>query len=113
MIEDNKILDGQSLDWASEFITHKINRFAYLDTKMLLQHKDVCAKYAKALAENIATETEAMASAYGYTKDIIVSGGGILIPRVRQELQSRLGKYNIKVPDDPVMSNAEGLYRLA
>ena len=86
MIEDNHIIDGQSLEWASEFITCKIGRFAHFDTKLLLQHKDVCAKYAKALAENLSVEISDMASAYGYTKDIIVSGGGILIPRVRQEL---------------------------
>ncbi len=113
MIEDNKILDGQSLEWASEFITRKIGRFAHLDTKTLLQHRDICSRYAKALSENLALEVSDMAEAHGYTKSIIVSGGGILIPRVREELTAKLKGFKIMVPDDPVMSNAAGLYKLA
>lgn len=113
MIEDGKVLDGQSLEWASEFITRKIGRFAHLDTALIARHKDVCSKYAKALAENLAIEASDMAERHGYTQDIIVSGGGILIPRVRQEIESRLKGFKIAIPDDPVMSNADGLYRLA
>ncbi|RNJ77604.1 MAG: hypothetical protein EB828_00625 [Nitrosopumilus sp. D6] len=113
VIEDNKILDGRSLEWASEFITHKIGRFAHLDTKLLVQHKDICSRYAKALAENLAIEVIDMASAHGHEQEIIVSGGGILIPRVRQELAGRLKGFNLVVPEDPVMSNAAGLYIMA
>ena len=113
VIEDNKILDGRSLEWASEFITRKIGRFAHLDTSLLSRHKDVCARYAKALAENLAAEVTDVVSAHGYEHEITVSGGGILIPRVRQELAARLKGFEIEVPEDPVMSNAAGLYRLA
>lgn len=113
VVEDNKILDGRSLEWASEFITLKIGRFAHLDTKLLAQHRDVCSRYAKALAENLAAEVADMASAHGYGQEIIVSGGGILIPRVRQELAGRLKGFKLAIPEDPVMSNAVGIYKLA
>ncbi len=43
---------------------------------------------------------------------LVFSGGGIMIPRLRGEIESRL-KQKIVVPDDPVMSNALGLYKLA
>ena len=49
MIEDNRIIDGQSLEWASEFITRKIGKFAHLDTKLLLQHKGRMCQVCKSL----------------------------------------------------------------
>lgn len=119
MLEKGRVIDGQSLEWASEFITRKVGRFAHLDTKLLLQHKDICAKYARTLAENLSVEVLDMVTTHGYDQDrhgsreIVFSGGGILIPRVRQELESRLKGFDMVVPEDPVMSNAEGLYKLA
>ena len=114
MIEENRVIDGQSSQWASEFITRKINRFAHLDTKSLSQNKGICSKYAKVLVENLVIEISDMVSVHDDCKqDIAVSGGGILIPNVREELISKLKGFKVIIPDDPVMSNASGLYKLA
>ena len=43
---------------------------------------------------------------------IVVSGGGILLPWMKEALESKLGT-SIIVPKDPVFSNAMGLYKLA
>ncbi|MHB8546685.1 MAG: ParM/StbA family protein [Nitrosotalea sp.] len=43
---------------------------------------------------------------------IVVSGGGILLPGMKEALESKLGT-GIIVPKDPVFSNAIGLYKLA
>ncbi len=112
VIDDNHVIDGESSRWASEFITRKISKFAHLDPNLLLARKDTCKKYAKVLAENLATEIIDMASGYGNAYDLVLSGGGLLIPGVRDELESRLKKFKVVIPDDPVMSNATGLYKL-
>ena len=112
IIEDNKVIDGESSEWASEFITRKIAKFAHFDVDTLQKHKTTCSKYAKILAENLALEITDMASAQGRKYKIVLSGGGILIPYVRSEITSRLKGFDITVPNDPVMSNASGLYKL-
>lgn len=43
---------------------------------------------------------------------LVVSGGGILIPGMRDVMESKLSQ-KILIPQDPVMSNALGLYKLA
>lgn len=112
LVEDNRVIDGESSEWASEFVTRKIGKFAHLDTKSLVQHKAVCAKYAKILAENLAPQISDMSESHGGGHRIVLSGGGILIPKVREELVSRLKGFKTAIPDDPVMSNASGLYKL-
>ena len=112
VIEDDQVIDGESSRWASEFITRKIGKFAHLDLDTLDRRKETCKKYAKVLAGNLAAEIEDMASGYGRAHDLILSGGGLLIPGMRGELESRLKKFRISIPADPVMSNAIGLYKL-
>ena len=113
LIEDGRIIDGRSLEWASEFVTRKVGRYAHLDADVLAQNKAICVKYAKPLAENLSYEIGDVVSTHGHAGAIIVSGGGILIPGVRRELEARLKGMEIVVPKDPVMSNAQGLYMLA
>ena len=112
IVEDNQVIDGESSRWASDFITRKIGKFAHLDHGELGRRKDTCRRYAKVLAANLASEIEDMSSGYGHAHDLILSGGGVLIPGVREELEARLKKFRISVPADPVMSNAAGLYKL-
>lgn len=112
VIEDNQVIDGESSEWASEFITRKIGRFAHLDRDLLGRRKETCKKYARVMAAGLAAEVEDMATGYSHAHDVILSGGGLLIPGVRDELESRLKKFRISVPADPVMSNAIGLYKL-
>ncbi len=113
VIEDNQVIDGESSRWASEFITRKIGKFAHLDKDLLHRRRETCKKYARVLAGNLADEIADMSSGYGHAYDVVLSGGGLLIPGVRDELESRLKKrFKISVPADPVMSNAAGLYKL-
>ena len=111
VIDDNEVIDGESSRWASEFITRKVGKFAHLYRDLLIRRKETCKKYAKVLAENLATEITDVASNYG-SYELALSGGGLLIPGVRDELEARLKKFKISVPVNPVMSNAAGLYKL-
>ncbi len=43
---------------------------------------------------------------------VVVSGGGILIPKLKDAIESRLA-HDIIIPQDPIMSNAAGLFQLA
>ena len=43
---------------------------------------------------------------------VVVSGGGIMIPGIKEAIISKLGK-DVIIPQDPVMSNAAGLFQLA
>lgn len=113
VIEDNQVIDGESSQWASDFITRKIGKFAHLDGGMLIRRRETCKKYAKVLAGSLCAEIEDMASGYDHAYDLILSGGGLLIPGVRDEMESRLKKrFRTSMPADPVMSNAIGLYKL-
>lgn len=42
---------------------------------------------------------------------VVVSGGGILVPKLKETIESRL-VHGIIIPQDPVMSNALGLHKL-
>ncbi len=113
VIEDDQVIDGESSRWASDFITRKIGKFAHLDPGVLAGRKETCKKYAKVLVHNLAAEIADMSSGYGHAYDVVLSGGGLLIPGVRGELEARLRECGrISVPADPVMSNASGLYKL-
>ena len=111
VIEDDEVIDGESSSWASAFVTGKIGKFAYLNTSELSKRKDACKKYARALAEGLAPEVLDKATSYS-DRMLVISGGGILIPGVRDELLSRLKGLQIRVSSNPVMSNAAGLYKL-
>ena len=113
VIDDLEVIDGESSRWASDFVTKKIDKFAHLDMEMLNQNRDVCKKYSKVMAENLTREICDMSENYGNQYPIVVSGGGLLLPGMHGELIPRLEKFKIFMPDDPVMSNAKGLYKLA
>ena len=110
-VDGSEVIDGASSPWASDFVTKKVGRFAHLDPSALESNKDLCKKYARVLAENLAAEVLEVAGQYGYP--LALSGGGLLMPGVRDELEARLKDRKIVVPSDPVMSNARGLYKLA
>lgn len=112
VIDRMEVIDGTSSSWSSDFITRKIGAFAHLDLEKLHQNKDVCRRYSKVLAENLAREVTEMSESYKNQYPIALSGGGLLIPGMHDELFSNLKKLKILIPDDPVMSNAKGLYNL-
>ena len=113
VIDDLEVIDGESSRWASDFVTKKIGRFAHLDVDTIQKNHDMCQKYSKIMAENLAREISDMSEQHGGRYKIALSGGGLLIPGMQERLSSRLKKeFEIVVPDDPVMSNANGLYKL-
>ena len=111
VVDDAQVVDGASSAWASDFVTKKMGRFAHLDPSSLAGQQDACKKYARVMAEGLSAEISDVAGQYGYP--LALSGGGLLLPGMRAELESRLKGAEISVPDDPVMSNARGLYKLA
>ena len=63
------------------------------------------------LADSICDELSSARQGLGGLP-VVISGGGILIPGMREAIESRISCKAI-IPKDPVMSNALGLYRLA
>ena len=112
VIDDLEVIDGESSRWASDFVTKKIGRFAHLDVGMLHKNQDMCQRYSKIMAENLAREISDMSGQYGNQYPIALSGGGLLIPGMQERLTSKLKAFKMVIPDDPVMSNANGLYKL-
>ncbi len=47
-----------------------------------------------------------------FKKTVILSGGGILIPGLKAAILERIN-VKVEIPNDPVMSNADGLYKIA
>ncbi len=114
VVEEYEVIDGDSSRWASDFVTRKIGKLAHLDLGLLERNRELCKKYSKILAENLESEVLDMADGCGKKHDIALSGGGLLLPGMLDDLSGRLKKrFGVLVPDDPVMSNAQGLYRLA
>ena len=113
VVDGMEVIDGDSSQWASDFVTKKIGKYAHLDVNMLCRKKETCKKYSKILAENLTREICEMSENYNDAYPIAISGGGLLLPGMHDELLAGLKKFKVMIPDDPVMSNAKGLYRLA
>ena len=86
---------------------------AHLDTDLLHRNHDVCHRYARIMAENLSREIHDVSGQYGNRYTIALSGGGLLIPGMQERLAAKLKEFKVVVPDDPMMSNANGLYKLA
>lgn len=113
VIDNFEVIDGESSSWASDFVTKKIGKFAHLDVAKLSKQQDTCRKYTKTLADNLAREICEISENYNNRYDIALSGGGLLLPGVKEDMCSKLEKFKLLIPDDPVMSNARGLYKFA
>ena len=113
VIDDLEVIDGESSGWASGFVTKKIGKFAHLDIPRLVRNQDVCKPYSKIMAENLVREICEVSENYDDRYPIALSGGGLLIPGMNDVLLSGLKKFKVMIPDDPVMSNARGLYKMA
>ncbi len=113
VIDDLEVIDGESSGWASGFVTKKIGKFAHLDIPRLVRNHDVCKPYSKIMAENLVREICEVSENYDNRYPIALSGGGLLIPGMNDVLLSGLKKFKVMIPDDPVMSNARGLYKMA
>lgn len=107
---NNKAIRGISVHHAVEYISSRLGEghMAYLDGTIYSSPKT--GKLVKMLADSILNKLA------GIRQDleklpVIISGGGILVPGMQETLKSKLE--NIMVPQDPVMSNAQGLYKIA
>ena len=113
VIDALEVIDGESSQWASSFVTKKIGKFAHLDVQKIYENSDICKSYTKIMAENLINEICEMSENYGNRYPIALSGGGLLLPGMNSALLEGLKKFKIVIPDDPVMSNAKGLYSMA
>ena len=111
-VEDFEVVDGESSPWASDFVTKKVGKFAHLDTLSILDNSDTCRKYSRILAENLAKEVAEMSANHNNQYEIVLSGGGIKLPGLKDELVSRLKNSKVAAHPSPTMSNAMGMYKM-
>ena len=101
-------VDGVSIEKAADFVLSQVSRRtdreAYVDHTNLLKSNDTAIKrLVSLLASHIADEAGRM----GAAGDVVLAGGGSLIPGMAGALSGAIGA-NIIAVDDPVMSNAAG-----
>ena len=111
---DRKPVFGTSVPQATDFIMLGLGEFSYLQAS-------VFAKRGSEIKKNVAKLTDILSNKLiGFMSqldnknhyDVVVSGGGIMMPGMKESLEKKLGR-KIEVPQIPIMSNAIGLYRLA
>ncbi|MDH5658946.1 MAG: rod shape-determining protein, partial [Nitrosopumilus sp.] len=99
-----------------DFLTRDLGEFAFLDLTVYTQYKDEIAPRIDMLADMLVNRLETFMSGlkpmYECSKTVVLSGGGILIPELKAAILKRMN-VKVEVPNDPVMSNANGLYKIA
>ena len=105
---------GRSLKNAVDFLLFDdtTDKLAYVDIKNCkISRTRVCA-----LADLISDELDDISKMIPRQStgkpDVIISGGGILIDGLYQELQQRVRNANLVISQDPVFSNVLGMSRL-
>lgn len=93
-------------DICSKLGNHKTS---YLDNTIFEDNK--AKPFVRMLVDGIVDDLNAVRKDIGKLP-LVVSGGGIMIPGIKEAIISRLGQ-DIVIPQDPVMSNAAGLFQLA
>lgn len=100
---------GQSHHHAVGYISTKLGgEYSYLDDTIFASKES--AKLVSALADSIINRIQASREIFP-SLQVVVSGGGILVPGMEQAIRSRID--GVMIPQDPVMSNAIGLYKIA
>ncbi len=94
-------------------ITEEISQFSHLKTDELHNNKFLCEKFVKQLVNSLHNSIIDYVDEYNQKDNIIITGGGVMIPGVRENLIEILKDYTIKIPPDPSFSNANGLYKAA
>ena len=112
-VEDFEVVGGESSPWASDFVTKKIGKFAHLDQALLRERAEACRRHSKILADNLAREIAEISANHGGRHEIVLSGGGIRLPGLRDALVPKLKGSKVTVHPDPSMSNALGMYKMA
>ena len=109
--KDYSAIRGISIHHSVNDISSKLgtSKTSYLDTSIFTNPK--VNSLVTMLADSILDDLN------GVRQDlqqlpIVVSGGGIMIPGLKEAIETRLSQ-DIIIPQDPVMSNALGLFKLA
>ncbi|MBI1664012.1 MAG: rod shape-determining protein [Nitrosopumilus sp.] len=114
VFDDQDPIIGVSLPQATDFITQGLGEFSYLQastfTKQNSEIRKNVAKLTDILSNKLFNIMCSLDEKNHY--DVVVSGGGIMIPGMKISLQRKL-KMEIQVPKIPIMSNAIGLHKLA
>lgn len=112
--DDRKPTFGISVPQATDFITLGLDEFSYLQASTFYKHDSEIRKNVAKLTDMLSNKLIGFLSQLANKNhyDIVVSGGGIMIPGMRESLEKKLRK-KIEVPKVPIMSNAAGLYMLA
>ena len=110
VFKDEKPVLGNSVPQATDFLTQSYGEFAHLDHK-IFENKAVKAKVDQ-LADIISNRITLFQGQLDDELPIILSGGAMKIPGMHRSLKKRINATLI-IPDDPVMSNALGLFDIA
>ena len=114
--ENMEMISGQSLMHGCDFLTRDLGEFAFLDLTVFDQYKDEIKPRIEMLGDMLVNRLETFMSElkpmYECSKTVVLSGGGILIPELKAGILERM-KVKVEIPNDPVMSNANGLYKIA
>ena len=114
--ENMKTISGQSVMHGCDFLTRDLGEFAFLDSTVYNQYKDELKPRIEMLADMLVNRLENFMSAlkpmYECSQTVVLAGGGILIPELKAAILKRMN-VKVEVPNDPVMSNANGLYKIA
>ena len=114
--ENMQTISGQSVMHGCDFLTRDLGEFAFLDSTVYDQYRDELKPRIEMLSDMLVNRLEAFMAElrpmYECSKTVVLSGGGILIPELKKGILEKI-HVNVEVPNDPVMSNAYGLYRIA
>ncbi|CAE6486089.1 ParM/StbA family protein [Candidatus Nitrosotenuis uzonensis] len=112
--DDRKPVFGTSVSQATDFITLGLGEFSYLKASTFTNHKLELRKNVDKLSDILSNKLVGFMSQLDNKNhyDIVVSGGGIMIPEMKESLETKLGR-KFEIPKVPIMSNAIGLYKLA
>lgn len=114
--ENMQTISGESVMHGCDFLTRDLGEFAFLDLTVYQQYRDEINPRIEMLADMLVNRLETFMSGlkpmYECSKTVVLSGGGILIPELKSEILKRIN-VKVEVPNDPVMSNARGLYKIA
>lgn len=112
--DNQKPVFGTSLPQATDFITIGLAEFSYLHASLFAKRGTEVRKNVEKLTDILSNKLLSFMSALDSKShyDVVVSGGGIIIPGMKRSLERKL-KMKVEVPRIPIMSNAMGLYKLA
>ncbi len=112
--DNQKPVFGTSIPQATDFITIGLAEFSYLHASLFAKRGSEVRKNVEKLTDILSNKLLSFMSALDSKShyDVIVSGGGIMIPGMKRSLERKL-KMKVDVPRIPIMSNAMGLYKLA